>query len=110
MINPYKDTTIRIEVKAAYLRTRVPGLSHVSRFHHNRPISIIIFFVGVIVCGRAAFAEICDDTNQAIGVSLVFTAWNAAIVIGPALGGMKRYINCPYKEIPVFTFHSIAVI
>ncbi|XP_066933283.1 uncharacterized protein [Clytia hemisphaerica] len=44
-------------------------------------------FNGVIVCGRAAFAEICDDTNQAIGVSLVFAAWNSAIVIGPALGG-----------------------
>lgn len=42
---------------------------------------------GVIVCGRAAFAEICDETNQTIGVSLVFAAWNSAIVIGPALGG-----------------------
>ncbi|XP_047130219.1 uncharacterized protein LOC101237218 isoform X1 [Hydra vulgaris] len=44
-------------------------------------------FNGVIVVGRAAFAEICDSTNQAIGVSLVFAAWNSAIVMGPAFGG-----------------------
>ena len=40
------------------------------------------------MCGRAAFAEICDETNQAVGVSLVFAAWNSAIVLGPAMGGM----------------------
>ncbi|XP_065680915.1 uncharacterized protein LOC105848448 isoform X2 [Hydra vulgaris] len=44
-------------------------------------------FNGVTVVGRAAFAEICDNTNQAIGVSLVFAAWNSAIVMGPAFGG-----------------------
>ena len=51
--------------------------------------NIFVFLIkGVIVVGRAAFAEICDNTNQAIGVSLVFAAWNSAIVMGPALGGI----------------------
>jgi len=54
-------------------------------------------FNGVIVCGRAAFAEICDDTNQAIGVSLIFAAWNAAIVLGPALGGFLAH---PTRKFP----------
>lgn len=54
-------------------------------------------FNGVIVCGRAAFAEICDETNQTIGVSLVFAAWNSAIVIGPALGG---FLAEPVKKYP----------
>jgi len=59
-------------------------------------------FNGVIVVGRAAFAEICDDTNQAIGVSLVFAAWNSAIVLGPALGG---FLAEPVKKYPK-VFHG----
>ena len=50
-------------------------------------LCLFLFRAGVIVVGRASFAEVCDDTNQAIGVSLVFAAWNSAIVLGPALGG-----------------------
>ena len=50
----------------------------------------------------------CDDTNQAIGVSLVFAAWNSAIVLGPALGGtiptfekkiIFRQSNIPVTEV-----------
>eukprot|EP00795_Rhopilema_esculentum_P016239 gene16239-7617_t len=60
-------------------------------------------FNGVIVCGRAAFAEICDDTNQAIGVSLIFAAWNSAIVLGPALGG---FLASPTKKYPKVFGHG----
>jgi len=54
-------------------------------------------FNGVIVTGRAAFSEVCDDTNQAVGVTLIFCAWNSAIVIGPAIGG---YLATPVKKYP----------
>eukprot|EP00794_Sanderia_malayensis_P010771 gene10771-11924_t len=54
---------------------------------------------GVIVCGRAAFSEICDDTNQAIGVSLIFAAWNSAIVLGPALGGFLAHPTAKYPKL-----------
>ena len=57
-------------------------------------VNTYLAFLGVIVCGRAAFAEICDDTNQAVGVSLVFAAWNSAIVLGPAVGGKSK---CRYN-------------
>ena len=58
------------------------------------------------MCGRAAFAEICDDTNQAVGVSLVFAAWNSAIVLGPALGGKGKRSYSISKVYPGYKFNS----
>lgn len=68
--------------------SRIRNQQHFTMLH-KQFFFVVAIIVGVIVCGRAAFAEICDDTNQALGVSLVFAAWNSAIVLGPALGGKK---------------------
>ncbi|XP_020614457.1 probable peptide/nitrate transporter At3g43790 isoform X2 [Orbicella faveolata] len=49
------------------------------------------FFVGltngVIGTAKAIVSEISDDTNQALAVSVILTAWNMGLIVGPGIGG-----------------------
>lgn len=42
---------------------------------------------GLVGTIKAVVSEVCDNTNQAIGMSVVLTAWNMGLIVGPALGG-----------------------
>ncbi|KAJ7387199.1 hypothetical protein OS493_004169 [Desmophyllum pertusum] len=60
---------------------------------------------GVVGTAKAIASEASDDTNQAIAVSVILTAWNFGLVIGPAIGG---YLAEPAQKYPnVFQKGSI---
>ncbi|CAB3989263.1 ZINC INDUCED FACILITATOR-LIKE 1-like [Paramuricea clavata] len=48
---------------------------------------------------KASLAEVCNDSNQALGMSVVVTAWNTGLIIGPAIGG---YLANPVEKYSVF--------
>ncbi|XP_068738626.1 uncharacterized protein [Montipora capricornis] len=50
----------------------------------------------VIIC-KAIISEACDNTNQAIGMSVLLTAWNSGLMLGPAIGG---YLAQPTEKYP----------
>ncbi|XP_078363022.1 uncharacterized protein LOC144647143 isoform X2 [Oculina patagonica] len=60
------------------------------------------FFVGissgVVGTCKAIASEVSDDTNQALAMSVLLTAWNMGLIIGPAIGGylaepVQKYSN-----------------
>ncbi|XP_068689943.1 uncharacterized protein [Montipora foliosa] len=58
----------------------------------------------VIIC-KAIISEACDNTNQAIGMSVLLTAWNSGLMLGPAIGG---YLAQPTEKYPnIFSKGSI---
>ena len=46
-----------------------------------------IFFAGLLSTSKAIISEISDDNNQALGLTLVGTAWGTGFIIGPAVSG-----------------------
>ncbi|CAH3019912.1 unnamed protein product [Porites evermanni] len=52
---------------------------------------------GLIGTVKAIASEVCDNTNQAIGISVVITAWNMGLIVGPAVGG---YLAEPAEKYP----------
>ncbi|XP_074310752.1 protein ZINC INDUCED FACILITATOR-LIKE 1-like [Silene latifolia] len=48
---------------------------------------------------RAYISEICREEHQAIGMSVVTTAWGIGLIIGPALGGLLAQPAEKYPEI-----------
>ena len=44
-------------------------------------------FLGTVGIAKTILYEISDDSNQAIGMSILAMSWGAGIIIGPAVGG-----------------------
>lgn len=44
-------------------------------------------------------SEASDDTNQAIGMSVILTAWNVGLIVGPAIGGFLAQPTEKYPNI-----------
>ncbi|XP_062575321.1 uncharacterized protein LOC134237232 [Saccostrea cucullata] len=70
-------------------------------FTFNLPMALVTRFLAGLVNGtvgvsKSILYEISDDTNQAIGMSIISMSWGAGIILGPAVGGLlatpaKRY-------------------
>ncbi|XP_056019007.1 uncharacterized protein LOC125663922 isoform X2 [Ostrea edulis] len=70
-------------------------------FTINLPMALVTRFFAGLTNGSVGIAktilyEISDDTNQAIGMSILSMSWGAGIILGPAAGGLlaspaKRY-------------------
>lgn len=43
---------------------------------------------GLLGPAKAYVSEVCRDEHQAIGMSVITTAWGIGLIIGPALGGL----------------------
>ncbi|XP_033747531.1 protein ZINC INDUCED FACILITATOR-LIKE 1-like [Pecten maximus] len=71
-------------------------------FTYNLPMAIISRFLtglsnGTVGTAKTMLYEICDNTNQALGMSIISVAWGAGIVLGPTLGGL---LASPVKRYP----------
>ncbi len=42
----------------------------------------------MISTSKAIVSEVSDDSNQAMGITMIGTAWGAGLLIGPALSGV----------------------
>ncbi|XP_022344919.2 uncharacterized protein LOC111137655 [Crassostrea virginica] len=75
-------------------------------FTINLPMALVLRFFAGLANGTVGIAktilyEISDDSNQAIGMSILSMSWGAGIIIGPAVGGL---LATPAKKYPaVFT-------
>ncbi|KAL5205107.1 hypothetical protein ABZP36_009978 [Zizania latifolia] len=60
---------------------------------------------GLLAPIKAYSIEVCQTQHQALGLSIVSTAWGLGLVIGPALGG---YLAQPVEKYPhVFSKESV---
>ncbi|XP_048582542.1 probable peptide/nitrate transporter At3g43790 isoform X2 [Nematostella vectensis] len=55
------------------------------------------FSNGVIGTAKTIISEICDNSNQALGITMVTVAWTTGMVLGPAIGG---YLAEPGEKYP----------
>ncbi|KAK9667741.1 hypothetical protein RND81_13G008400 [Saponaria officinalis] len=60
---------------------------------------------GSIGPAKAYISEVCREEHQAIGMSVITTAWGIGLVVGPALGG---FLAQPAEKYPsIFTNDSL---
>ncbi|XP_052802719.1 uncharacterized protein LOC128232950 [Mya arenaria] len=52
---------------------------------------------GTVGTAKTILYEISDNTNQAVGMSIISVAWGSGIIVGPAVGG---YLANPCKSYP----------
>ena len=68
-------------------------------------------FLGTVGIAKTILYEISDDSNQAIGMSILAMSWGAGIIIGPAVGGkspvMVRFDLEPFIPLLFFFFTEI---
>lgn len=62
-------------------------------------------FLGTVGIAKTILYEISDDSNQAIGMSILSMSWGAGIIIGPAVGGKSPVMVKSDLE----TIHSVAL-
>ncbi|RLN28163.1 protein ZINC INDUCED FACILITATOR-LIKE 1-like [Panicum miliaceum] len=60
---------------------------------------------GFLAPVKAYSIEVCRPEQQALGISIVSTAWGMGVIIGPAIGG---YLAQPVKQYP-HLFHEKSV-
>ncbi|XP_023157998.1 transporter of mugineic acid2 isoform X4 [Zea mays] len=60
---------------------------------------------GFLAPAKAYSIEVCRPEQQALGISVVSTAWGMGVIIGPAIGG---YLAQPAKQYP-HLFHEKSV-
>ncbi|RCV36353.1 hypothetical protein SETIT_7G312000v2 [Setaria italica] len=60
---------------------------------------------GFLAPVKAYSIEVCQPEQQALGISIVSTAWGMGVIIGPAIGG---YLAQPVKQYP-HLFHEKSV-
>lgn len=68
----------------------------------NLPMALVTRFLAGLANGTVGIAktilyEISDDSNQAIGMSILAMSWGAGIIVGPAVGGL---LATPVKKHP----------
>lgn len=56
-------------------------------------------FNGLLGPIKAYISEICREEHQAVGMSVITTAWGIGLIIGPALGGLLAQPAEKYPEI-----------
>jgi MFS family permease len=62
-------------------------------------------FMGNVVITKAILADLCDDTNMSVAMSIIMTAYAIGLILGPAIGG---YLAFPAEQYPnIFTKESI---
>ncbi|XP_067685409.1 uncharacterized protein [Haliotis asinina] len=54
-------------------------------------------FSGILGTAKTVLYEVSDNTNQAVGMSMISLAWGAGIILGPATGG---YLASPVVKYP----------
>ncbi|XP_046557359.1 protein ZINC INDUCED FACILITATOR-LIKE 1-like isoform X2 [Haliotis rubra] len=54
-------------------------------------------FSGILGTAKTVLYEVSDNTNQAMGMSMISLAWGAGIILGPATGG---YLASPVVKYP----------
>ncbi|XP_057538915.1 protein ZINC INDUCED FACILITATOR-LIKE 1-like [Amaranthus tricolor] len=55
--------------------------------------------IGTLGPAKAYVSEICRDEHQAVGMSMITSAWGTGLVIGPALGGLLAQPAEKYPEL-----------
>lgn len=48
---------------------------------------LFCLWIGTVGIAKTILYEISDDSNQAIGMSILAMSWGAGIIVGPAVGG-----------------------
>lgn len=48
---------------------------------------LVCLWIGTVGIAKTILYEISDDSNQAIGMSILSMSWGAGIIVGPAVGG-----------------------
>ena len=43
--------------------------------------------MGLIVSSKSMLRSICDDSNMALGLSIIISSFSAGLIIGPSLAG-----------------------
>ncbi|XP_071093267.1 uncharacterized protein [Haliotis cracherodii] len=54
-------------------------------------------FSGILGTAKTVLYEVSDNSNQAVGMSMISLAWGAGIILGPATGG---YLASPVVKYP----------
>ena len=49
--------------------------------------NICSLYIGLVVVGRIIVADMCDETNIALGFSFLFSASAIGLIIRPSIGG-----------------------
>ncbi|VDI82976.1 Hypothetical predicted protein [Mytilus galloprovincialis] len=71
-------------------------------FTFNFPMAMITRFLtglanGTVGTAKTVIYEISDNTNQAVGMSILSMAWGAGLILGPTFGGL---LADPVKSYP----------
>lgn len=48
-------------------------------------------FMGINVIAKAMMADVCDDTNQALGMSLLMCSYSTGLILGPGIGAFLAF-------------------
>ena len=70
----------------------------------KRTLLFYRLLLGLIVITKSVISDIADDSNLAVGLSLIFSANNLGYIIGPSMAGKLNFVNIIYllKSISVF--------
>ena len=65
----------------------------------RRLILAFLYISGTVIIAKTVLYEISDNTNQAVGMSIISVAWGIGIVAGPTVGGTVKpdLSNHPFK-------------
>ena len=53
----------------------------------DKNICSLYIYIGLVVVTRSIVADACDETNMALGFSLLFSSYSIGFIIGPIIGG-----------------------
>ncbi|XP_057306352.1 uncharacterized protein LOC130644670 [Hydractinia symbiolongicarpus] len=57
------------------------------------------FFMGVNVVTKALMADVCDDSNQALGMTILTCSYATGIVLGPSIGAFLAFPTIQYPKV-----------
>lgn len=62
-------------------------------FTYNFPMALITRFLtglanGTVGTAKTVLYEVSDNTNQAVGMSIISMSWGAGLILGPTFGGL----------------------
>ena len=50
------------------------------------PLNVCVSLSGITGTVKAVIGETADDSNQALGLSVIATSWGIGLILGPAVG------------------------
>ncbi|XP_047144876.1 uncharacterized protein LOC105844703 isoform X2 [Hydra vulgaris] len=73
-------------------------------FSFNYPWAVVTRFLqglsmGIVVITKAYMSDICDDSNLATGLGVVFSGYNVGLVIGPSMAGFLVFPVETYPKV-----------